>query len=113
MESNRQKKVARLIQKDLSQIFLLQYRDNYPGVMITITHVVVSKDLSIAKIYLSLFPDDGKHGLFEYIKSQKSIIKNALSNKVKHQMRKIPDLVFFLDNSLSHYDDINKLLKKI
>ena len=113
MESNRQKKVARLIQKDLSQIFLLQYRDNYQGIMITITHVIVSKDLSIAKIYLSLFPDDSKHVLFEHIKSQKSIIKHALSNKVKHQMRKVPDLVFFLDNSLSHYDDINQLLKDI
>ena len=60
MESNRQKKVARLIQKDLSEIFLHKCKDQYRGIMNTITHVFVSKDFSIAKIYLSLFPDKKK-----------------------------------------------------
>jgi len=113
MESNRQKKVARLIQKDLSEIFLLQSKSHYKGIMITITHVIVSKDFSIAKIYLSLFPDDKKETIFQDIKHQKSIIKHALSNKMKNQMRKIPELVFFLDNSLAHYDSINEILKDI
>ena len=73
MESNRQKKVARLIQKDLSDIFLLESKNLYQNIMITITHVFVSKDLSIAKIYLSLFPERNKEQVFEDIKKMKII----------------------------------------
>ena len=113
MESNRQKKVARLIQKDLSEIFLLKSKDHYQGIMITITHVLISKDLSVAKVYLSIFPDANKQNLFNEINVQKNIIKHELSFKLKHQMRKTPDLLFFLDNSLDHYETINHLLKDI
>ena len=113
MESNRQKKVARLIQKDLSEIFLLKSKDHYQGIMITITHVLISKDLSVAKVYLSIFPDANKQNLFNEINVQKNIIKHELSFKMKHQMRKTPDLLFFLDNSLDHYETINNLLKDI
>jgi len=113
MESNRQKKVSRLIQKDLSDIFLYLSKSSYKGTMITITHVLVSKDLSVAKVYLSLFPDVTKNDVFEDIKSQKNIIKHQLSMKLKNQMRKTPDLVFFIDNSLEHYDHINQILKDI
>ena len=70
MESNRQKKVAKLLQKDLSEIFLNLSRSSYRGVMITITHVLVSKDLSIAKVYLSLFPEKNKMDIFQDIKYQ-------------------------------------------
>lgn len=113
MESNRQKKVARLIQKDLSEIFLYKSKNDYPGVMITITHVFVSRDFSIAKIYLSLFPDIKKEDVFEDIKNQKSTIKHQLSYKLKNQMRKTPDLLFFIDNSHQHYANIDQLLKNI
>ena len=113
MESNRQKKVARLIQKDLSEIFLYKSKDHYQGIMITITHVLISKDLSVAKVYLSIFPDTNKQNLFKEINAQKNSIKHELSFKLKHQMRKTPDLLFFLDNSLDHYETINHLLKDI
>ena len=113
MESNRQKKVARLIQKDLSEIFLHKSKNYYQGIMITITHVIISKDLSVAKVYLSLFPDKNKQHLFSEINAQKHSIKHELSYKLKHQMRKTPDLLFFLDNSLDHYDTINHILKDI
>ena len=113
MESNRQKKVARLIQKDLSEIFLHKSKSNYQGVMITITHVMITKDFSIAKIYLSLFPDNNKIAVFEDIKKHNYSIKHELSYKLKNQMRKTPDLLFFLDNSLEHYENINQILKDI
>ena len=113
MESNRQKKVARLIQKDLSEIFLHKSKSQYQGIMITITHVFVSKDFSSAKIYLSLFPDKKKINVFEDIKHHKSSIKHELSYKLKNQMRKTPELFFFLDNSLEHYENINEILKGI
>ena len=113
MDTNRQKKVARLIQKDLSDIFLHKSRDLYQGIMITITHVLVSKDLSVAKIYLSLFPNQTKIDVFKEIKKHKSQIKHELSFRLKNQMRKTPELFFFLDTSLDHYDHINKILKDI
>ena len=113
MESNRQKKVARLIQKDLSDIFLLESKNCYQNIMITITHVFISKDLSMAKIYLSLFPDTNKEQVFEDIKKRTSIIKHQLSMKLKNQMRKTPNLSFFIDNSLDHYNTIDKLLKDL
>ena len=113
MESNRQKKVARLIQKDLSDIFLYMTKSSYKGIMITITHVFVSKDFSVAKIYLSFFPEENKTEIFQDIQKQKHIIKHQLSIRLKNQMRKTPELNFFIDNSLEHYDNINKILKDI
>tara|TARA_Y100001968_G_C19387002_1_gene733392 strand:- start:356 stop:697 length:342 start_codon:yes stop_codon:yes gene_type:complete len=113
MESNRQKKIAKLIQKDLSDIFLHLAKNNYQGIMITITHVFVSRDFSIAKIYLSFFPDKNKAQIFEDIQINKNSIKHQLSIKLKNQMRKTPALLFFMDNSLEHYDTINKILKDI
>ena len=113
MESNRQKKVARLIQKDLSDIFLNESKSFYNGIMITITHVFVSKDLSVAKIYLSFFPEKNKLLVFKDIEQKKLQIKHKLSFKFKHQMRKTPDLVFYMDNSMEHYENINQILKDI
>ena len=113
MESNRQKKVARLIQKDLSDIFLEETKSSYNNIMITITHVFVSKDFSVAKIYLSLFPDKNKLAVFEDIKQRKFFFKHKLSFKLKNQMRKTTELVFYIDNSLEHYEKIDQILKDI
>tara|TARA_Y100000994_G_C15611545_1_gene409075 strand:+ start:585 stop:926 length:342 start_codon:yes stop_codon:yes gene_type:complete len=113
MESQRQKKVSRLIQKDLSAIFLQESKSLYNGVMISITHVFVSKDLSLAKVYLSLFPENKKSEVFEDIKFKTKQFKHKLAFKLKNQMRKTPDLVFYIDNSLDHYESINKILKDI
>ena len=74
---------------------------------------MISKDFSIAKIYLSLFPDKNKIAVFEDIKKHNYSIKHELSYKLKNQMRKTPDLLFFLDNSLEHYENINQILKDI
>tara|TARA_B100001250_G_C19760262_1_gene772085 strand:+ start:170 stop:508 length:339 start_codon:yes stop_codon:yes gene_type:complete len=111
MESNRQKKVSRLIQKDLSEIFLQDSKTYYNGTMITITHVFITKDLSLVKVYLSLFPKN--MNVFQEIKNRVSQIKHQLSYKLKHQLRKTPDLSFYIDNSLEHYENIDTLLKDI
>jgi len=111
MESNRQKKVARLIQKDLSEIFLHETKSSYHGFMITITHVFISKDLSNAKVYLSIFPNTNKEDLFNDIKERKSNIRHQLSLRLKNQTRKTPDLFFYIDNSIEHYENIDKILK--
>ncbi len=113
MESNRQKKVSRLIQKDLSDILLSESRKKYSGIMITITQVFVSKDFSFSKIYLSIFPEKYKTIVFEDIIQNKSSIKHKLSIKLKNQLRKTPELGFFIDTSLEHFDKINKILKDI
>ena len=113
MESNRQKKVARLIQKDLSDIFLQESKKYYQHVMITITHVFVSKDFSVAKVYLSLFPENKKLDVFEQIQVRKTMIKHQLASKLKNQMRKTPNLIFYLDKSLDHYERIDEILKDI
>ncbi|MBJ04992.1 MAG: ribosome-binding factor A [Flavobacteriales bacterium] len=111
MESNRQKKVGRLIQKDLSHIFLKDSSIHYSGVMVSVTHVMITKDLSQAKVYLSLFPK--KSNVFEFLKSRSSQIRHQLSSKLKNQLRKTPDLFFYLDNSQEHYDNISSILKDI
>ena len=113
MESNRQKKISRLIQKDLAKIFLEKCKNDYPGTMITITHVFVSRDFSTAKIYLSIFPDKKKKEIFEVVQKNQHSIKHALAYKIKNQLRKTPELLFFIDNSHEHYENINHILKKI
>ena len=110
MESNRQKKVSRLIQKDLSEIFLQDSKTYYNGTMITITHVFITKDLSLVKVYLSLFPQN--INVFQDIKLRGSQIKHQLSYKLKNQLRKTPDLSFYIDNSLEHYENIMKSLEQ-
>ena len=112
MESNRQKKVARLIQKDLSEIFLKETKSIYYGFMISITHVFVSRDLSNAKIYLSIFPNNNKDQVFSLIEQRKGLIRHQLSIRMKNQTRKTPDLVFYIDNSIEHYENIDKILKE-
>ena len=113
METQRQKRVSRLIQKDLSAIFIQESKSKYRGIMISITHVMVSKDFSVAKIYISLFPNDTKDLIFDEIKQSSKYYKHKLSLILKNQMRKTPKLLFYLDNSLNHYEKIDKILGDI
>ena len=111
METTRQQKVARLIQKDLSDIFMHATRDITQGKMVTITVVRMSPDLSLAKVYLSIFPsaDAGKFPdhLQHYIKH----IRLELGKKVRHQLRIVPEIAFFIDDSLDYAEHIDELLK--
>ena len=111
MEFTRSHKVSRLIQKDLSEIFLSESKTIFKGLLITVTHVFISKDFSVAKVYLSLFPTKEKDAFLKNINQRKKKIKIMLAQKTKNQLRKIPELVFFIDNSMDHYEEVDSLLK--
>ena len=111
MESTRQQKIARLIQKDLGEIFQLEGRNLFGRVMITVTKVHVAKDLSYAKAYVSIFPSDGKEVIMENIRKHTKEFRRMLGQREHNQLRIIPDLQFFIDDSLDYIENIDKLLK--
>ncbi|MCX6247553.1 MAG: 30S ribosome-binding factor RbfA [Bacteroidetes bacterium] len=110
MESTRQQKISRLIQKDLGAIFQEQSRNHFRGAMITVTKVSVTKDLSLARIYLSLFATKDKNELLEMIRKNTREIRHGMATRERNQLRVIPDLQFFLDDSLDYIDNIDHLL---
>jgi len=110
MTSTRQNKVARLLQKELGQIFV-QENQLFGSKMITVTVVRITPDLAIAKIYLSVFnPGDDSDPLSE-IQEHAGKIKNELGKRIRHQLRIMPELHFYLDDSLDYADNIDRLLK--
>ncbi|MCR4613932.1 MAG: 30S ribosome-binding factor RbfA [Bacteroidaceae bacterium] len=111
METTRQNKVARLIQKDLSTIFQEETRKTR-GVLVSVSAVRVSPDLSVAKAYLSIFPSERAEELLQNINEQASQIRFKLGTLERHQLRIIPELRFFLDDSLDYIDNIDRLLKE-
>ncbi len=111
MESKRQQKISRLIQKELGEIFQLIARDNFPGFLITVTRVNVTPDLSLAKVFLSLFGAGNRDEIFAKINSHKKEIRHQLALRVGKQMRIIPELVFNIDDSLDYIENIENLLK--
>lgn len=111
METKRQLKISRLLQKDLGEIFQIESRGIFHGSMITVTKVHVTNDLSLARVYLSLFGPQEKQVLFGDINKHRKEIRHQLAVRVKNQIRAIPDLEFFIDDSLDYIDNIEKLLK--
>jgi ribosome-binding factor A len=111
MDSLRQNKISRLIQKELATFFQTESRNLFQGKMITVTQVRISPDLSLAKVYVSIFPFDEKEDFLSYITQRTKIIRNGLSQKIRHQVRIIPELVFYRDDSIDYADHIEKLLK--
>lgn len=109
MEGKRQAKIARLIQKELSEIFRRQTAA-LGGVIVTVSAVRISPDLSIAKAYLSIFPPAKSHEILENIKRQSKTVRYELAQAVKSVLRKCPDLNFYLDDSLDYIDNIDRLL---
>jgi ribosome-binding factor A len=112
MDSIRQNKVSRLIQKELAEIFQHLSREHFRGKLISVTVVRVSKDLSVAKIYLSIFPSEGTDEMMKLIKQLSPQIRGLLGNKVGKQLRIIPELAFFIDDSLDYIDNIGNILNK-
>ena len=111
MESIRQNKIARLLQKELANIFQKESRNLFGGKIITVTVVRVTPDLSIAKVYLSIFPFEDKDNFSDIVNQSSKTIRNYLGNKIRHQLRIIPELVFYQDDSLDYIENINRLLK--
>ncbi|CAN5860370.1 30S ribosome-binding factor RbfA [soil metagenome] len=112
MESTRQLKSARLIQKEMAEIFLSETRGLFGNVMITVTVCRMSADLGVAKIYVSLFPVKDKDQLLKKIKEHTSELRGLLGNRIRKQVRVVPELVFFLDDSIDYAAHIENLLKK-
>ena len=111
METVRQNKVGRLIQKELASFFQAESRTLFDGKMITVTVVRVSPDLGIAKVYLSIFPIKKDENYLAVINEYGKMIRNALGRKIRHQVRVIPELAFYIDDSLDYLEHIDELLK--
>ena len=111
VESTRQKKVSRLIQKEIADIFLRRGSEYAPGKMISITKVRISPDLSFAKIYLSIFPSANNTHVLQVVQNHAPKIRFDLGHKVRSQLRIVPDIVFYIDDSLDYIEKIDKLLK--
>lgn len=114
MESQRQKKIASVLQRDLVEVLQGAAREGgMQGIIISVTQVKVTVDLSIAKVYLSIFPINQAKILIEGISSNAAIIKHELAKRTKHQLRRMPELLFFIDDSLEYIDQIDRSLKGI
>lgn len=111
MDNTRLSKVNRLIQKEVSELFRLQ-TSAMPGVLITVTSVSISADLGIARIRLSIFPTERSAELLENIRSNTATIRYDLGQRVRHQLRKLPELAFHIDDSLDYLERIDTLLKQ-
>ncbi len=111
METTRQNKIARLIQKELSEIFLLQTKQMH-GVLVSVSVVRISPDLSYARAYLSVFPSERAEEIVKNINANMKSIRYELGKRVRFQLRIIPELKFFVDDSLDYAEHIDELLKK-
>ncbi|MBT8260335.1 MAG: 30S ribosome-binding factor RbfA, partial [Bacteroidia bacterium] len=112
MENNRQKKKASVLQHDLVDVLQSSAtQGGLRGIIISVTKVNVTVDLSVAKVYLSIFPNEKGKELLEGIRSNASLIKHEVSQRTKHQLRRMPELEFFIDDSLEYIDQIERSLK--
>ena len=109
MESTRKNKIDRLVQKELSDIFQ-KFTKSQGGILISVTSVTVSPDLSIARVHLSIFPDEKQAEMMEMIQKSAKAIRYDLSQRTRHQLRQIPELTFYIDDSLNYLENIDRLL---
>ena len=112
MESTRQKKVSRLVQKELSVIFQQLIQEILGNIMVSVTIVRISPDLADANIFLSIFPIDDPSEALKVIKSNTTMIRKKLGESVRNQLRIVPTLQFHLDDSAAYVEEIDRLLKK-
>ena len=111
MQETRQARISRLLQKELADIFQSQTR-MMRGVLVSVTRVKISPDLSICTAYLSVFPSEKGEEILENIKGNEKSVRYELGTRVRNQLRIIPELRFFIDDSLDYLEHIDELLKK-
>lgn len=112
METNRQKKIGKLIQQDLADILQSQLRDaGVSGILISVSKVKVTTDLSQAKAYLSIFPAKNAEDILKEISMVKSQIKHELAQRTRNQLRRMPNLDFYIDDSLDYIENIERSIK--
>ncbi len=112
MESLRQQKVNKLLAKELAEIFRSEARSLFGGGFITVTGVRISPDLSSAKIYLSIMGNKDRNAIFKLVEDQNNVIRKKLGLIVGKQLRIVPELMFYIDDSLDYAMKIEELLKK-
>mgnify|MGYP002861124088 CR=1 FL=1 len=110
MDGKRLDRVNKLILKELGDIFQKELRPNVPSLMITVTHVKVTSDLGYANVYLSIFGVDDKKKVVAEVNQNTRAIRGLLGNRIRHQMRVVPELRFFEDDSLDYIENIDNLL---
>jgi ribosome-binding factor A len=110
METTRQEKISRMLQKELGEIFLLYARELH-GTLITVTGVRISPDLGIAHTHLSVFPSNKVKDVLVKVNSDTKAIRYELGKRVRHQLRIVPELFFHVDDSLDYLENIDNLLK--
>lgn len=111
MDSVRLKKIESLLTEELSDILRRWAKENKPGILVSVTRVAVTSDLSLARVRVSLFPVKDKAGLLAELREQMPRFRGELGNRIRHQVRKIPELEFFDDNSLDYIEAIDRELR--
>ena len=111
METNRQKKIAGVIQKDIAEILQEAMRESQHGVIVTVTKVQLTPDLAEAKVFISVFPTDNRDQIVMETQEHTAAIKHKLAKRTRHQLRRVPELHFFVDDSLDYIEAIDKALK--
>ena len=111
METKRQERINKLLQRDLGEIFQREMGHVTKHSMVTVTKVKVTPDLTLARVYLSLFATKNPEGLMSEINKHKSEIRGKLGVRIRHQVRSVPELKFYIDDSLDYIENIENLLK--
>ncbi|HEX2921115.1 MAG TPA: 30S ribosome-binding factor RbfA [Bacteroidales bacterium] len=111
MESTRQKKVSKLIQKELAEIFIKKGNELSHGSLVSITKVRMSPDLSFAKVFISVFPAKNQADILHVIQEHGARIRFDLGQKIRSQLRIVPEIAYMIDDSLDYIDNIDRLLK--
>lgn len=111
MENTRQQKIAKQIQKDVAEIFQKEGAGIVRGSLVTVTAVRMSPDLGYAKIYVSIFPFEQSEATMKAIERNNWFLRRALGQRIRNQLRSVPELQFFLDDSLEYIEHIEQALK--
>ncbi|MFK8060428.1 MAG: 30S ribosome-binding factor RbfA [Polaribacter sp.] len=110
-ETNRQRKIAGVLQKDLVDVLQKAAQDGMKGVIISVSKVHVTSDLGIAKVYLSIFPSNKREEIIKGVQSNTSLIRYEMASRTRNQLRRMPELLFFGDDTLDYNENIDNSLK--
>ena len=111
MESKRQQKFSRMLQRELGEIFQKDSKGYFSNTFITVTQVRISPDLSMARVYLSLRMVPDKQSFIDDINATKGMVRKMLGDRLGKKIRIIPDLIFYLDDSAEYADNIDRILR--
>ncbi|CAI8342879.1 MAG: 30S ribosome-binding factor [Polaribacter sp. SA4-10] len=109
-ETNRQRKIAGVLQKDLVDVLQKAAQDGMKGILISVSKVHVTSDLGIAKVYLSIFPSKNREEIVKGVQSNTPLIRHEMARRTRHQLRRMPELLFFGDDTLDYIEEIDKSL---